>query len=477
MQSIGDAVQWQPTESVSLIMNSPTVSATSRAAAGPSTVTNCDVLVIGGGPAGSTAAALLAERGYRVTVLEKARHPRFHIGESLLPANMPLFDKLGVAAEVKAIGMEKWGAQFNSPWHDHVQTVEFGQALDKSQPMAYQVKRAQFDEILLRNASRKNAQVIEGCEAQGVTFLPRSAGVVARVVIEAQHEGGRDERFRAKFLIDASGRDTFLGNRLKVKQRNTAHNSAALYGHFSGAERSTGKTEGDISLYWFEHGWFWFIPLPDGVTSVGAVAWPHYFKTRKGKSLDQFLLETIALSPKLHARLSTAQLVSPAEATGNYSYVCDRTRGENYLLLGDAYTFIDPVFSSGVLFAMQSAFAGADAVDACLRKAQRAASALRHFDKTMRLGPKVFTWFIYRVTNPALRNLLMTPNHRLQLQATILSILAGDIYGTTRIRSRLIIFKAAYYIASLFNLRRTWNAMRARKLNILSVDNAGPVSR
>jgi len=130
----------------------------------------CDVLVIGGGPAGSTAAALLAERGHRVTLLEKAHHPRFHIGESLLPANLPLLEKLGVADEVKAIGMEKWGAEFVSPWHEHKQAFEFADAMDKSMPMAYQVRRSEFDEILIRNAARKNARVVEGCQVHDVNF-------------------------------------------------------------------------------------------------------------------------------------------------------------------------------------------------------------------------------------------------------------------------------------------------------------------
>ncbi|MCJ7837848.1 MAG: FAD-dependent oxidoreductase, partial [Burkholderiales bacterium] len=138
----------------------------------------CDVLVIGGGPAGSTAAALLAERGYRVTLLEKAHHPRFHIGESLLPANLPLFERLGVADAVKAIGMEKWGAEFVSPWHEHKQSFEFADAMDKSMPMAYHVRRAEFDEILLRNASSKNARVVEGCQVRDVDFLPGNAGAL-----------------------------------------------------------------------------------------------------------------------------------------------------------------------------------------------------------------------------------------------------------------------------------------------------------
>src|SRR5487761_2555427 len=150
-------------------------------------ISDCDVLVIGGGPAGSTAAALLAGRGYRVTLLEKARHPRFHIGESLLPAKLPLLEKLGVADAVKAIGMEKWGAEFVSPWHEHKQTFEFSDAMDKSMPMAYQVRRAEFDEILIRNASDKNARVVEGCQVQDVSFLPDGAKVVAR------HEDGSIE--------------------------------------------------------------------------------------------------------------------------------------------------------------------------------------------------------------------------------------------------------------------------------------------
>lgn len=435
------------------------------------TRSECDVLVIGGGPAGSTAAALLAERGYRVTLLEKAHHPRFHIGESLLPANLPLLEKLGVADEVKAIGMEKWGAEFVSPWHAHKQTFEFADALDKTMPMAYQVRRSEFDEILIRNAARKQARVVEGCQVHDVSFLPAQSGAV----IHAKHENGSDEIVQARFVLDASGRETFLGNRLKAKKRNKDHTSTALYAHFSGAERNCGKEEGHITIFWFEHGWFWFIPLADGTTSVGAVSWPYYLKTRHKKPLDQFLMETIALCPALAARLTHAQRVSPVEATGNYSYVCDRTHGSNYLLLGDAYTFIDPVFSSGVMLAMQSAFVGAETVDVCLRQPEHAAAALKKFDRMMRVGPKEFSWFIYRVTNPALRNLFMGPNNIFRVKEALLSVLAGDVFGNTRIRRPLMIFKTFYYLSSLFNLKRTLQAWRRRQYNIRVVEEANAV--
>ena len=427
----------------------------------------CDVLVIGGGPAGTTAAALLAERGHRVTLLEKARHPRFHIGESLLPANLPLLDKLGVRAEVAAIGLPKWGAEFVSPWHSHRQSFEFAEAWDKSMPHAYQVHRSQFDEILIRNAERKGANVIEGCRVRDVAFLPNDAGAIVR----AEHDDGRAETWQCRFIIDASGRDTFLGNQFKAKHRNPKHNSSSLYGHFRGARRHSGQKEGHITIFWFAHGWFWFIPLADGATSIGVVTWPYFMKTRT-KPVREFFLDLIAMCPALAERLEGAELVSPIEATGNFSYTCDRSHGANWLLLGDAYAFIDPVFSSGVMLAMQSAFAGAAAVDTCLREPERAAQALEAFDRAIKHGPKEFSWFIYRVTNPIMRDMFMSPRNLFRVKEALLSVLAGDIFGTTPIWRSVLAFKALYYLAALTNLKTTLMARKQRKVNIRYVAHA-----
>lgn len=432
---------------------------------------DCDVLVIGGGPAGSTAAALLADKGHRVVLLERARHPRFHIGESLLPANLRLFEQLGVAEEIAAIGIRKYSAEFVSPHHDKQQRFNFGEAMDRSMPYAYQVRRSEFDHILIGNAARKGAEVIEGCRVKDVDFHADGASVMA------EHEDGRREQWAARFVIDASGRDTFLANRMRAKHRNPKHNSSAMYAHFAGARRHEGCAEGNITIYWFEHGWFWFIPLSDGATSIGAVTWPYYMKQRNGRSMEAFLDDTIALCPALVERLKDAHRVSPVEATGNFSYTTDHTHGERYVLLGDAYAFIDPVFSSGVMLAMQGAFFGAEAVDTCLRDPARAPRALARFDKGVRHGPREFSWFIYRMTNPTMRDLFMGPRNTLRMKEALLSLLAGDIYGRTPIWFSLRAFKVVYYLSALRHLPRTFAAWQRRRRNIQPVEDGEMVAR
>ena len=422
----------------------------------------CDVVVIGGGPAGSTIATLLAERGHRVALLEKDSHPRFHIGESLLPANMPLFEQLGVAEEMRAIGMEKYGATFVSPWHERESGFQFADAMDPKLPMAYQVRRSEFDEILFRRAARVVAEARENCRVREVS-LGDSATPPTVTAVDA---AGATHEWRAKFVVDATGRDTLVANRLRIKRRNPDHNSAAIFGHFRNAKRDCGRQEGNIIIFWFDHGWFWFIPLKDGITSVGAVVWPYYMKTR-AKPVREFLMDTIAMCPKLMERLDGADLVEEPTATGNYSYECDECQGENHILVGDAFAFIDPVFSSGVMLAMNGSFAGADVIDARLRDDPVAeVRARRRFDWVMRHGPREFSWFIYRVTNPTLRELFMAPSDRFDMKKALLSVLSGDLFRDTPIRRGLFFFRIVYYAFSLVHLKRSFTAWRRRAFNI-----------
>lgn len=427
----------------------------------------CDVLVIGGGPAGATVGPMLAEKGYRVVLLEKARHPRFHVGESLLPANLPLFEQMGIAEEVKAIGMEKWGAEFVSPDHEMSQCFEFADAWDKTMPYAYQVKRAEFDHILIRNAEKKGVEVHECCKAKAIDFLPDNSGAVVR----AAYDDGRECEWQARFVVDASGRDTFLANRFQIKHRNPKHNSSAIYGHFSGAKRNEGQAAGNISIFWFEHGWFWFIPMQGDVTSIGMVTWPYFMKTRGQRSIEQFLRDGIAMCPKLTERLAMATLINEIEVTGNFSYVSERNHGANYLLLGDAYAFIDPVFSSGVLLAMNSGVIGAEAVDTCLQRPAEAAAALKRFDALMKHGPKEFSWFIYRITNPVMREIFMNPKNIFRVKEALLSVLGGDIFGKTPIWRSIGIFKVIYYVACLLQPRMAFRGWKSRRFNIRRVDD------
>ncbi len=415
-------------------------------------VTSCDVLVVGGGPAGSTIAALLAQRGLDVVVLEKEQHPRFHIGESLLPLNMPLLERLGVADEVAAIGMPKWGVDFVSPTHERTVAFEFGDAWDKSLPYSFQVRRSEFDHILLRNAATRGARVHEGWRATTLD-LDHARGVAA----VARDEAGAERRFEARFLVDASGRDTLVAAKLGLKERNPRHASAAIYGHFTGARRQEGRAEGNISIFWFDHGWIWFIPLADGTTSIGAVCPPAYLKTRETEVTD-FFRQTIARSPELSARLEGATMTGPATATGNYSYRARGMAGRNYLMVGDAYAFIDPVFSTGVYLAMNSAFQAADAVAAVLSRPREAARALARFDATVRRGLDRFSWFIYRMNQPALRDLFMNPRNILRLQEAVLSMLSGDVFRPSPVHGRLLVFKGLYYARAL--ARRLGGAVR-----------------
>ncbi|HEU0290112.1 MAG TPA: NAD(P)/FAD-dependent oxidoreductase [Burkholderiales bacterium] len=424
------------------------------------TETRCDVLVIGGGPAGSTISALLAQRGRDVVMLEKSRHPRFHIGESLLPFNMPLFEQLGVAREIEAIGMTKYGAEFVAPGHDKPVMFEFANAMDSPCPSAYQVRRSEFDDILFRNAARKGARAIEACRVTGVEFRAGDAAVTAR------EENGHERVWQTRFVVDASGRDTFLASRFGVKERNRENNSAAIYGHFAGATRLPGKSEGNISIFWFEHGWFWFIPLSDGANSIGAVCWPYYMKTRK-TSPEQFLLDTIALCPALAERTREAKLISPVTATGNYSYSAGRAAGTNHIMLGDAFAFIDPIFSTGVFLAMHSAFVGADTVENCLDNPRGARRALKAYDANVHGGIRAFSWFIYRIMTPGLRDIFMNPGNQFQLRDALLSLLAGNAFRSGRLGMRLLALKALYYLMSANNLKASlmawWTRRQARQ--------------
>ena len=422
-----------------------------------------DVLVIGGGPAGTTVASLLSAKGRSVCLLEKAHHPRFHIGESLLPMNLPILEKLGVLDQVDTIGIKKYAAEFNSAETLLAQdTFYFAKAMNPKHPFAYEVRRSEFDEILFKNSRQKGVTALEGMTVTETQL----EGAVKK--IQATDEQGKQHEFSARYLIDASGRDTVVAQQLNSKQKNPKHKMAAIYGHFNKVERRAGKDAGNISIYWFQHGWVWLIPLKDGTTSIGCVCWPDYLKTRD-TPLAEFLQQTLELVPEIRERMKYAQLDGAAQATGNYSYQSSIMSGDGFLLIGDAYAFVDPVFSSGVYLAMQSAVRGADLVDQLLEKNTAHKHLIAQFENSVAEEIKAFCWFIYRFNSPALHKLLMSSDEAAQhpvkqkIKSAVISVLAGDAYNNPKIRLPLRAFKFLYLINKLLEFKKNKAFERFRK--------------
>ncbi len=401
-----------------------------------------DVLVIGGGPAGSTVATLLARRGWTVTLLEKERHPRFHIGESLLPMNMPILERLGVLEQVRGIGVLKLGADFPND-EGHYNVFRFCNALDAKSDFAFHVKREEFDQLLFEHARGNGVDAREGVKVERIEL---DADGRPRLVHAASADGAL--RFAPRHVIDASGRDAFIGSKFGLKRRNPKHASAAVFSHYTGVTRREGRDAGNVSIYRHEHGWAWLIPLRNDVMSVGVVCYPDYMKTRKGDT-EGFLLRTLHDVPEIAQRMQGAQRVAPVHVTGNYAYECRRMHGPGWTLVGDAYQFVDPMFSSGVYLAMHGAEQAADTVDAVLREPAREASLQRALQKKLDAGLDEFKWFIYRFTSPTMKALFAHPRNVWQLEQAVVSMLAGDVFDARPVLQRLRLFRAIYALSAL----------------------------
>jgi len=333
-----------------------------------------DAIVIGGGPSGSTTSALLAEYGHKVLLLEREPFPRYHIGESLIPYTWFTLNRLGVVDWLrKSACPKKYSVQFVSITGKVSQPFYFFQTIKHECAQTWQVWRSEFDQMLLDNAVSKGVTLRQHVSVRDVLMEgDRVVGVRADT-----KDGQKGEEIRAKVVVDASGRDSLLSRKFGWKDRDADLNKIAVWSYFEGALRDPGLDEGATTVaYVPQKGWFWYIPLHSNVVSVGVVGEPGYLyrDTRDPEAI--FKREADACS-WISQRISAGKQVQPVRVTGEYSYHSKKIAGDGFCLVGDAFAFLDPLFSTGVFLALKSGEMAADAVHAGLSSGRVDAA---HFD-------------------------------------------------------------------------------------------------
>jgi geranylgeranyl reductase family protein len=388
-----------------------------------------DVVVIGGGPSGSSVATRLAQRGRRVLLLEKERFPRFHIGESLLPCSMPLLEQLGAMPAVRAHGfLAKYAAEFVLGDGSRRCRYAFADGLVPGAPSAFEVDRAEFDHVLLKNAARTGVEVREEAHVSRFETTPDGVSVTLR----------DDTRFEAQILIDATGQSSLVAGKLGMREMDHGLKNFAVFSHFEGATRYSGDREGDISVVLVPGGWWWVIPLAGGRTSVGQVGPASMLRGRKPD--EAYFHEQIAATPFLAERLASAKRVEPVRTISDYSYASKRLCGERLVLVGDAGAFIDPVFSTGVYLGMVGAFKAAEAVDAALTAGRYSRREFEAYESWVRKQVDTYKKFVKGFYRPEFVELLMRPSNFLGLRAAITSLLAGFGVDRPEINARVLVF-------------------------------------
>jgi flavin-dependent dehydrogenase len=383
-----------------------------------------DAAIIGGGPAGSTVATVLARAGRKVILFEREKFPRFHVGESLLPYSLPLWERLGVGEKIRAHGFqEKYGAFFWNEQTKGIRPVVFENAEDDQHPMAYQVKRAEFDDLLLRHSESCGAQVREETRVEEVLFEGGRA-----VGVRVRSAAGQAEEVRAGVVVDASGQEALLSRKLGTRRFDARLKRASLFAHYEAVQRPPGKQAGDILLPIDDGVWYWIIPFSDGTSSVGAVFEPAIARAVAAADKEARFEWLMERSQRMRELLAGGRRISKIYGISDYSASSASLRGDGYALVGDAATFLDPVFSTGVFLATAMGLRAGEAIDQALAKHGRVDSRdLARYERDANRLVARFRRFVYAFYDPVFFEAFCTEDPMEQMRKAVTTVLAGGV--------------------------------------------------
>ncbi len=394
----------------------------------------CDVLIIGGGPTGSTTALALARAGISALVVEKTRFPRFHVGESFLPRNFTLIQELGLEPSLRQLAhMPKFGGEFAMGNGSAAIRFCFDAALDGTTNETFNIERAPFDQMLLEEALRAGAQVRQDTGIRQVLALEDGH-------IEVETDNG--ERLSARYLIDASGQGAFLGRQLGTRRVFEGHRKVAYFGHFENVERLCGREEGYPTIAMCDEGWFWLIPIDERRTSIGLVMNADAARLVNVPAA-QMLAWGIARSPFMRERTRRAQFPQANHVIADFSYSCKPYAGPGYFLVGDAAVFLDPIFSTGICLGMMGAVQAADGIRKLLDGTASHEHVRREYQSMVSNTSSVFFRLVTLYYDHSFRELFLYGSGPLAVHRAIISILSGHIFPRPRfaLRWRLKMFE------------------------------------
>lgn len=385
-------------------------------------ITNYDVAVIGGGPGGAALATFLARAGHRCVIFEQSKFPRYHIGESLIPHTHGIFDRLGLLPQLRSSAFPvKHSVRFVAHGGKESVPFYFSETIPGERASTWQVERSQFDTMMLDHAHANGVEVHEQTSIDKVLFEDSRAVGVQTV----SADGARSE-VRAKVVVDASGRACIIGRQLGLRSPLPELRKASAWGYYRGGKRLPGIDAGETTMFLIPGGgWFWYIPLPDDMVSVGIVADPEYVFSESDDMEAAFTRE-VGLCAPLADRLSAATRVGPVRGSRHLAYLNRQTCGAGWVMIGDARAFLDPIYSSGLYLALGSAELAAQCIDDALKNNDVSAARLGAFEPALWKGVDVVRRLIHAFYDPNFsfpKFAERFPEHR----AALIDCLIGDV--------------------------------------------------